>query len=311
MSAQHLFNAIFNASLAVMITALVAGLGLSLTLHQILEPLRRVRLLVATVIANTVLAPLVAIGFCHLFPLTTEARTGVELATMAAAGPVGMKAAQFTKRSNMAMALSFTIVLQVLNIAAAPLWAKQIVTGATVDLWTIVKDLLLLVLLPLVIGQVLRARHPDHAEGWQAGLEKISNMALLVAIVVGLAVNWKLFTSALGSWIIVASAVIVIAFIVLGWVAGRIGDAESAMTVSMVSSMRFTPIGLIVIATVLHNQGAYLIPALLFSLVDTVIPIAVGVEWGRAASHAKAPAAAGVAAASTARGTAPTAGRAA
>ena len=287
MSAQHLFNAIFNASLAVMITALVAGLGLSLTLRQILEPLRRVWVLVATVIANSVLAPLIAIGFCHLFPLTTEARTGVELATMAAAGPVGMKAAQFSKRSNMAMALSFTIVLQVLNIAAAPLWAKQIVTGATVDLWTIVKDLLLLVLAPLVIGQVLRARHPDHAEGWQAGLEKISNMALLVAIVVGLAVNWKLFTSALGSWIIVSSAVIVIAFIVVGWVAGRIGDAESAMTVSMVSSMRFTPIGLIVIATVLHNQGAYLIPALIFSLVDTVIPLGVGIEVGRAAAKAR------------------------
>jgi hypothetical protein len=48
--------------------------------------------------------------------------------------------------------------------------------------------------------------------------------------------------------------------------------------------MRFTPIGLIVIASVLHNQGAYLIPALLFSLVDTVIPLAVGIEAGRSAA---------------------------
>src|SRR5215467_6451291 len=302
MTAQQLFNAIFNASLAVMILALVTGLGLSLTLQQILAPLRRVWVLVATVIANSVLAPLAGIGVCHALPLSAESRVGVELAVMAAAGPVGMKAAELSKRADMAMALSFTIALQVVNIVAAPLWAKQIVTGATVDPWTIVKDLLLLVLAPLVVGQVLRARHGEHAEGWQAGLEKVSNIALLVAIVVGLAVNWKLFTSAIGSWVIAASVVIVIVCMALGWLAGRVGDSHAAMTIAMVAGMRFTPVGLIVIATVLHNDGAYLIPALIFSLVCTVIPIVTGLEIGRAArkvgkKQATAPASAAGAAA--------------
>jgi BASS family bile acid:Na+ symporter len=283
LSAQHLFNAIFDASVAVMILALVTGLGLSLTLQQILAPLRRLWVLVATVIANSVLAPLVGIGICHALPLSAESRVGVELAVMAAAGPVGMKAAQLTKRADMAMALSFTIALQVVNIVAAPLWAKQIVTGATVDPWTIVKDLLLLVLAPLVIGQVLRARHPEHAEGWQPGLEKVSNMALLVAIAVGLAVNWQLLVDSIGSWVLVASMIIAVVCMVLGWLAGRVGDSQAAITISMVAGMRFTPVGLIVIATVLHNEGAYLIPALIFSLVCTVIPIVAGLEIGRAA----------------------------
>src|SRR5262249_54285912 len=244
-----------NASLAVMILTLVTGLGLSLTLRQILAPLRKVWVLVAAVVANSVLAPLVGIGVCHALPLSSESQVGVELALMGAAGPVGMKAAQLTKRADMAMAVSFTIVLQLVNIVAAPLWAKQIVTGATVDPWTIVKDLLLLVLAPLVVGQVLRARHGEHAEGWQGGLEKISNAALLVAIVVGLAVNWSLFTSAIGSWVIAASIVIVVACMALGWLAGRVGDSQAAVTISMVAGMRFTPVGLIVIATVLHNEG--------------------------------------------------------
>ena len=289
MSAQQLFNAIFDASVAVMILALVTGLGLSLTLGQILAPLGRVWVLVATVIANSVLTPLVGIGVCHALPLSTESRVGVELAVMAAAGPVGMKAAQLSKRADMAMALSFTIVLQVVNIVAAPLWAKQIVTGATVDPWTIVKDLLLLVLAPLVIGQALRARHGEHAEGWQAGLEKISNIALLIAIAVGLAVNWQLLVHSIGSWVIVASVVITCVSMALGWLAGRVGDSQSAITISMVAGMRFTPVGLIVIATVLHNEGAYLIPALIFSLVCTVIPIVAGLELGPATSRAAKP----------------------
>jgi hypothetical protein len=45
--------------------------------------------------------------------------------------------------------------------------------------------------------------------------------------------------------------------------------------------MRFTPIGLVVIASVLNSESAYLTPALIFALVDTVIPFLIAVEIGR------------------------------
>ena len=305
MTAQDLFNALFNASLAVMILTLVAGLGISMTLRQLAEPLGRVGVLSSTVIVNSVLAPLIAIGICHALPLTTEARTGIELATIAAAGPVGLKAAQLAKRADLAMGLSFLIVLQVVNIVAAPLWAKQIISGASVDLWTIVKDLLMLVLAPLAIGLFLRARYAEHADGWKEGLEKTSNIALVAAIVIGLAANWSVLVHSLGSWIIVASAIIVLVYVAVGWLAGRVRDSQSAVTIACISSFRFTPIGLVVIAAVLHNEGAYLIPALIFSLVDTIIPLAAGIEFGRAASRAGTkPLAAPAAAAATPSGTA-------
>ena len=303
MTAQDLFNAIFNASLVVMLLTLVAGLGISLTIRQLVEPLNRVGVLASTVIVNSLLAPLIAIGICDLFPLSSEARTGIELATIAAAGPVGLKAAQLAKRADLAMAVSFLIVLQLVNIVAAPLWAKQIISGATVDLWTILKDLLLLVLAPLAIGLFLRARYPEHAGGWKTGLDKTSNIALVAVVAFGLAANWSVLVDSLGSWILVASAIIVLVYIAAGWVAGRIRDSRSAVTIACVSSFRFTPIGLVVIAAVLNNQGAYLIPALLFSLVDTIIPLAAGIEFGRAA--AKHPAeVAPAAAAATPSGTA-------
>ena len=45
--------------------------------------------------------------------------------------------------------------------------------------------------------------------------------------------------------------------------------------------MRFTPIGLLVISTVLHNQGAYLTPALVAGFIDTVVPFLIAAEIGR------------------------------
>src|SRR5215471_12023452 len=171
MSVAHLFNAIFNAGLTVFVLTLVTSLGMTFSVKQILEPVRRVWLLAGTVVLNSGLAPLVAIGICHLFPLSAQARDGVELVMIAAGGPACLKSCELAKRADVAMAVSFTIVLQLVNIVAVPLWAKGIITGATVNPWSIVGDLLLLVLAPLVVGFILRGRYPEHRDRGRSGGE--------------------------------------------------------------------------------------------------------------------------------------------
>ncbi|GAA1979422.1 bile acid:sodium symporter family protein [Microbacterium pumilum] len=280
MTAQDLFNALFNAGLVIMLLTLVASLGMTFSVRQVLQPLRRVWLLLGTILVNSVLAPLVAIGVGYLFPLSAEARVGLAIVTVAAAGPAGLKACQFAKRADMAMAVSFTIVLQVVNILVAPLWAVAIVTGASVNPWSIVVDLLFLVLLPLIVGLILHSRYPDHRESWKAGLEKISDIALYVALLAGLAANWEAVVTILGTWVILASVVIIFVYTLLGWVVA-FRDSTAAVTISMISAMRFTPIGLVVISTVLHSEGSYLTPALMFALIDTVIPFLIAAELGR------------------------------
>jgi BASS family bile acid:Na+ symporter len=282
MSVEKLFNDLFGAGLVTMLITLVASLGMTFSVHQILAPVRRVWLLLATIAVNAALAPLIAIGICHVLPLSKEAAIGVELVTIASINPAALKACQLAKGANMPMAVSYTIVLGVLNIVLAPLWAKAMVSGATVSVLHILGNLVLIVLLPLVVGAVLRARYPEHAPGWKTGLEKISNIALYIAIAAGLAVNWKTVVSTLGSWVIVASVLIILAYLALGWVAGIWKDQQSAITISMLSSLRFTPVGLFVIATVLKNQSGYLAPALIFCLLDTFIPFGAGAEIGRA-----------------------------
>jgi bile acid:Na+ symporter, BASS family len=300
MSAQHVFNAIFNGSLVIMLLALVASLGMTFSVAQIVAPLKRVWLLIGVIVLNLGLAPLIAIGVCHLFPLHSQAAIGVELTAMAAAGPACLKSCELAKRADLALAISFTIVLLVLDIVAAPLWAKAIVSGAKVSPWSILGDLLLLVLVPLVVGLILRSRYPEHRDRWKAGLEKASNIALVATIGFGLAANWKLVITTIGTWVIVATVVFVAALAVLGWlVAFR--SRSAAMALSVISPMRFQPVGLVVISTVLHNQGAYLAPALVFALVDTLLVFLVGAEIGRYVTRAErkpapgtpAPAAAG------------------
>ena len=286
MTVNQLFNAVFNAGLFVMIVTLVMSLGMGFTVGQVVAPLRRVWVFVLAVAINVVVVPLVAWGLAKAFPMTSDQVTGLVLVCVASAGPAGLKAAQLAKRADMALAVSLVIVLQLINIVAAPLWAQAVVTGATVSATMIIKDLLLLVLVPLVLGLIGHARYTEHAEAWKSGLEKISNIALYIAIVAGLAVNWADIVSLLGSWVLVAASVMILVFMALGALIG-LRDRSVAISGAMVTGMRFQPIGLIIITTQLGGNSAYLAPALVFALIDTVLMFGIGIEIGRRQPTAK------------------------
>ena len=286
MTVDQLFNAVFNAGLFVMIVTLVMSLGMGFTVGQVVAPLRRVWVFVLAVAINVVVVPLVAWGLAKAFPMTSDQVTGLVLVCVASAGPAGLKAAQLAKRADMALAVSLVIVLQLINIVAAPLWAQAVVTGATVSATMIIKDLLLLVLVPLVLGLIGHARYTEHAEAWKSGLEKISNIALYIAIVAGLAVNWADIVSLLGSWVLVAASVMILVFMALGALIG-LRDRSVAISGAMVTGMRFQPIGLIIITTQLGGNSAYLAPALVFALIDTVLMFGIGIEIGRRQPTAK------------------------
>jgi BASS family bile acid:Na+ symporter len=279
LTAEKLVNDLFNAGLFVMIVTLVMSLGMGFTVGQVLAPLRRVGIVAAALVINVLIVPLIAWGLANLFPITSEQVVGLVLVCIASAGPAGLKAAQLAKRADMALAVSLVIVLQLINIVAAPLWAQAVVSGATVSALTIIKDLLLLVLVPLVVGLVGHARYTEHAADWKAALERISNIALYIAIVAGLAVNWSDIVSLLGSWVLVAASVMILIFMALGAVIG-LKDRSAAISGAMVTGMRFQPIGLIIITTQLGGDSAYLAPALVFALIDTFLMFGIGIEVG-------------------------------
>lgn len=280
MTVHDLFTALFNAALVTMLITLVTSLGLGFTVAELLAPMRRVWVVIAALAINCAVVPLVTWGICDLFPLSAAATTGMVLACMSSGGPAGLKAAQMTKRADMALAVSLTVLLQLTNIVAAPLWAGAVVSGATVELWTVVEDLLILVLIPLVVGLFIRARYIEHAASLRADLEKISNLALLAAIALGIAANWKPFVDQIGSWVIVVSVVLVIVFTGLGALIG-LRDTPTALSGAMVTPMRFTPLGMIVISTQLGNNPALLAPTLVMGLVITFLVLGGGAEIGR------------------------------
>jgi BASS family bile acid:Na+ symporter len=282
MSADQLLTALFNAGIVISVGATVLSLGMTFTVAQLLAPLRRTGLVVAMVALNAVVIPAIAWGVATGLPIEEAFVGGLVLATLGAGSAAGIKAAQLAKNADLALAVSIVVVLQLVNIVSVPIWAGQVVSGASLSAWDILKSLLLLVLIPLIIGLVAKARYPDHAAEWTGGLVKIANLALVVAIAAGVSVNWQTIVDLFGSWVLVASLLIIAIALALGLLLGG-KNAQTRTTTGLVSGMRFGSLGLIIIGSQLGGNPDYLGPALVFALLDVLLPIVLAIEIGRKA----------------------------
>ena len=280
MSAHQLLTALFNAGIAISIGATVLALGMTFTAGQLTAPLRRVGLVVAMVGLSAVVIPAIAWGIAAGLPIKDTYVDGLVLATLGAGSAGAIKAAQLAKRADLPLAVSMVVVLQLVNIVSVPIWAGQVVSGASLSAWDILKSLLELVLIPLVVGLIARARYANHAGEWTAGLTKIANIALVIALAAGISVNWQTIVDLFGSWVLLASIVIVAIGLALGMLLGG-KSAETRTTTGLVSGMRFGSLGLIIIGTQLNGNASYLGPALVFTLLDFVLPLVLAIEIGR------------------------------
>jgi len=171
---------------------------------------------------------------------------------------------------------------------AVPLWAGQVLSGASLNAWDILKSLLALVLIPLVVGLLVRARYPEHAQDWTAGLVKVANLALVIALATGIAVNWATIVGMFGSWVLVASIIIIAAGVLRGASSEVVTPAHT--TTALLSGLRFGSLGLIIIGTQLDGNPGYLGPAITFALPDFILPLVLAVEVGRKVNrHAGTP----------------------
>jgi len=283
---EQILDHAFDVCVAVAIVATVASLGLSLTISEVVAPLRRVGLVIGLVAVNVVVIPLAAWGLSVSFGLSDDAVSGVTLAAIGSAGAAGLKASQLSGRADLALAVSMVIVLQVLNLVAVPLWAGQVVSGATISPVTILQNLIVLVLVPLLVGLSVRGRSEMMASRWRPILVRIANLSLVIALGAGIAVNWGSIVELAGSRVMVVSVVIVVFAVVSGMLVGG-RDPATRAAAGLVSGMRFAALGLVIIASQLDGVASVLGPAIVYALIDIVVAVAIALAMARGSSVGK------------------------
>src|SRR5262245_14736762 len=86
-----------NIAVVVFVVSSMLGVGLGLTVGEIIAPLKNARLVALSLVANFVLAPLAAFGLWRGLGLDEPLGIGLLLAGLAAGAPFLIKLAEFSK----------------------------------------------------------------------------------------------------------------------------------------------------------------------------------------------------------------------
>ena len=218
MLVQLLSKAATVAMLSFVVSSMLA-MGAGLTVSQISEPLRNVRLVVLALLANFVVMPLAALALARVLSLDEPFGVGLLLLGCAAGAPFLPKLAELAK-GNLAFAVGAMVLLMVVTVGYLPIVLPLLLPGVTVDPWNIARSLLVLMLLPLGIGLVLKARFGDLAARVKPALDWISNVSLILLICLITAANIDKVLQVFGTRGILAGLLFIALGLGTGWLLG-------------------------------------------------------------------------------------------
>ncbi len=219
MTMNEFFEALAQISGLLFVVTSMLAMGLSLTVPQIMQPLRNVRLVVMALVANFVLVPLLAYVITLVIPLEQSLKVGLIVLATAAGAPFLPKLVQGAK-GNVAFGVGLMVLLMVVTIIYMPIVLPLLLPGVSVNPWDIAKSLIVLMLVPLAIGLLMRSHSPDAAAHWQPVMSKISGLAILILLVVGLGLNVSNIIDLIGTGGILALLLFIIGSFLLGFLLG-------------------------------------------------------------------------------------------
>ncbi len=219
MTANDLFTIIAQISGLLGIVCSMLAMGLGLTLAQILQPLKNVRLVVLALLANFVLVPALAYGITRIIPLDEPLKIGLIVLATCAGAPFLVLEAKGAK-ANMAVAVGVMTLLMVVTIFYLPVVLPLLLTGVEVDAGAIAQSLIVLMLIPLILGLLIKAHSPDTAKNWAPAMNKIGALGIVTLLVVGLGLNVANVISLIGTGGFLALLLFIVGSLLIGFVVG-------------------------------------------------------------------------------------------
>jgi predicted Na+-dependent transporter len=232
MTLNDLLTAIAGiAGLLFVVTSMLA-MSLSLSIQQMTQPLKNARLVILALLANFVLVPLLAYVIIKIIPLEQSLQVGVILLGTAAGAPFIPKLVQGAK-GNVAYAVGLMFLIMVVTIFYLPFILPLLLPGVEVNPWDIAKSLIVTMLVPLVIGMLIKSHSPDVADNWAPVMQKISSLSILILLVVGLGLNISNILGFIGTRGIGAMVLLIVGALAIGLLfGGRDPGVRSAMGLS-------------------------------------------------------------------------------
>jgi predicted Na+-dependent transporter len=220
--------------LKINVTIIIFGIGLDSTLHDAVRLFRHPALLLRSLLAMYVLVPLAAVGLVILLPLPPGAEAGLLVLAVSAGAPLLPR--KLLGIGDGAYTFSLVTVSSVLAVILVPFWLEML--GPLFPrLPRLAPERTALILgesffLPLLAGMAVRRFFPKFA-AWTGGrVVGLAGLAMTLAAVVLLAVNWHVVLEVRWQGIAALALLILMALVIGHVVGGPQEENRSALAVA-------------------------------------------------------------------------------
>jgi len=156
------------------------SVGLLVSIRQVIDGLQQRRSLALALCANFVMLPAAALALCWALQLAPPMRAALLLVATAPGSPALLRLNEFA-RGDQARAVGLLVVLTSLTVVYQPFVLPMLLPGVDVSPIPIARALVLTVLLPLLLGLLLKARRPALAGRLRLPLARLGNISLVLS----------------------------------------------------------------------------------------------------------------------------------
>jgi bile acid:Na+ symporter, BASS family len=282
-------DAIINLGAAVALFFMMIGVGLRLSIRDLLKVARDWRLALRAGIANYLLVPAAALGLLFLFQPKPMVAAGFLIAVVCPGAPFAPVLTAIAKGSA-TTAVGVMAILAGSSAIIAPLLLRfllPLVAGRgdlTINPMKIITTLIMSQFLPLFLGLALYHARPRLAERLQAPLNRFSALLNLVLFILILVAQFKLLQQIRLSGYL-GMSIMVSAMLFAGWLLGG-PDSNQRKTMAITTSTRNVGVALVIVAS--SFPGTPVVTAVTaFALFQIIAVVLVAVAWGRLSPGAR------------------------
>ncbi len=281
---QDIIMLLINLFVLAFVLTSMFGTGLSLTVPQILEPLKDWKLVLLALLANFAIVPALAYGIVAILGLSEGLGAGLIILAACAGAPFLPKLAGVAK-GNLAFSVGLMVLLMVVTVGFAPIVLPMLIPGVAVNPWDIARPLITLMLIPLGIGLFVKAWTPNLADSLAPYMNQASSVSLILAGVLGLLIGFRDLLGVVGTGAFIAAGLLIAGALISGFLLST-GGAANRSVMALGTGQRNISAALLVATTNFTDPEVILI-VLVGSVVGLVfLFLAAGFFGKRAAATA-------------------------
>ena len=192
--------------------------------------------MILALVANFALVPLLGYVITLVIPLDEPLKIGLIVLSTVAGAPFLIKEVQASK-GKLSLGVGLMFLLMIVTIFYVPLVLPLLLPGVDVNAGEIAKSLIVTMLIPIVIGLLVRSHSAEGAKHWAPVMNRVSGVALLLMLVAGLGLNISNIIDLVGSYGFLALVVFVVGSLAIGFVCGG-RDADVRSTLGLGTAQR-------------------------------------------------------------------------